>query len=205
MAVVCPIGFDADGLRAEVRSTYDRVAHEPDGNFHFHRGPAYAAELLGYDLAQLDTLPPAATASFAGVGNPLRIDAIRPGDRVVDVGCGAGMDLLLAARAVGATGRVIGVDMTDAMRERATASAKDAGLGARVEVRAGDAESLPVENASVDVVISNGVLNLTTDKNKAFSEIARVLVPGGRLLLADIVVEDELSEEIRGDVDLWAA
>jgi ubiquinone/menaquinone biosynthesis C-methylase UbiE len=95
--------------------------------------------------------------------------------------------------------------MTDAMRERATASAKDAGLGARVEVRAGDAESLPVENASVDVVISNGVLNLTTDKNKAFSEIARVLVPGGRLLLADIVVEDELSEEIRGDVDLWAA
>ena len=121
----------------------------------------------------------------------------------MDVGCGAGMDLLLAARAVGPTGRAIGVDMTAAMRERAQTAARQAGLAEIVDVRGGDAESLPLDDGIADVVISNGVLNLTTDKHKAFGEIARVLAPGGRLQLADIVVGVALSEGARNDIDLW--
>jgi SAM-dependent methyltransferase len=203
MAVSCPIGFDTRRLRDEVSAMYARVASAPEGEFHFHRGPAYAASFLGYEASELAALPETATASFAGVGNPLRIDRLRDGETVVDVGCGAGMDLLLAARRVGRRGRAIGVDMTQAMRERALASARSLDLDRTVEVRAGDAESLPVEDGTADVVISNGVLNLTTDKERAFSEIARVLRPGGRLLLADIVVESELSEAVRRDIDLW--
>jgi SAM-dependent methyltransferase len=205
MAITCPAGFDANKLRDEVSTMYAQVASEPEGDFHFHRGPEYAAEFLGYDLEQLRALPAVATACFAGVGNPHSIDAIEPGGTVVDVGCGAGMDLLIAARAVGPTGRVIGVDMTEAMRRRAAESAKEAGVAEIVEVRDGDAESLPLADGTADVVISNGVLNLTTDKRRAFGEILRVLGPGGRLLLADIVVEDELSEGIRNDIDLWTA
>jgi SAM-dependent methyltransferase len=205
MATTCPAGFDADKLREEVRTIYARVAREPDGDFHFHRGPEYAAELLDYDLEQLRSLPATATAGFAGVGNPHRIDAIEPGRTVVDIGCGAGMDLLIAARAVGPTGRVIGIDMTEAMRQRAEESAREAGVAEIVEVRDGDAACLPLEDETADVVISNGVLNLTTDKQRAFGEILRILRPEGRMLLADIVVEDELSEGIRSDIDLWTA
>jgi SAM-dependent methyltransferase len=203
MAASCPIGFDTRRLRDEVSAIYSRVASEPDTEFHFHRGPAYAASFLGYDRGELESLPEAATASFAGVGNPLRIDRVHESETVVDVGCGAGMDLLLAARRVGPRGRAIGVDMTAAMRERALTSARALGFDGAVEVREGDAESLPLEDGAADVVISNGVLNLTTDKVRAFSEIARVLRPGGRLLLADIVVESELSEAVRRDIDLW--
>ncbi len=203
MATSCPIGLDTRKLRDEVSAIYARVATGPDGEFHFHRGPDYAAELLGYDLEELRSLPGLSTASFAGVANPLRIGEIHPGETVADIGCGAGMDLLLAALRVGMSGRVIGVDMTEAMRERATEAAREIGLAGRIEIRSGDAESLPLADGSADVVISNGVLNLTTDKERAFSEIERVLRPGGRLLLADIVVESELSESIRGDVDLW--
>lgn len=202
MATSCPVNLDTDLLRTEVRSMYARVATDPDGDFHFHRGPQYAAEFLGYDPAELAALPREATASFAGVGNPHRIDAIRPGETVLDIGSGAGTDLLLAARRVGPEGKAIGVDMTEAMRERAQGATRAAGMS-NVEVRSGDAEALPVEDAGVDVVISNGVLNLTPDKEKAFSEIVRVLRPGGRLLLADIVVDGELSDEIRSDIDLW--
>lgn len=205
MAITCPVGFDPSKLRAEVRAMYAQVAREPEGDFHFHRGPEYAAEFLGYDLEQLRALPAGATACFAGVGNPHSIDAIESGRTVADVGCGAGMDLLIAAQAVGPTGRVVGIDMTEAMRRRATESAKEAGVAEIVEVRDGDAESIPLEDESVDVVISNGVLNLTTDKRRAFGEILRVLRPGGRMLLADIVVNDELSEGIRNDIDLWTA
>ncbi len=202
MAISCPVSLDTDLLRREVSSTYSRVATDPNGEFHFHRGPQYAAEFLGYDPAALAALPSEATASFAGVGNPHRIEPIRPGETVLDIGSGAGMDLLLAARQVGPEGKAIGVDMTEAMRERAQSAARAASL-TNVEVRAGDAEALPVEDASIDVVTSNGVLNLVPDKEQAFSEIMRVLRPGGRLLLADIVVDSELSEEIRSDVDLW--
>lgn len=202
MATSCPIDLDVTKLRDEVRTIYSRVASEPGGDFHFHRGPAYASSLLGYDAAELAALPPESTASFAGVANPHAIMRVEPGATVVDVGCGAGMDLLLAARRLGATGRAIGVDMTNEMAERARNAARNAGL-ANVEVRLGDALNLPVEDASVDVVISNGVINLTPDKGRAFAEIRRVLKPGGRLQLGDIVVASELSERIRRDIDLW--
>ncbi len=202
MAVACPVDLDTRKLRSEVSLIYGRVAADPGGQFHFHRGPAYAAEFLGYDAAELLSLPPEATASFAGIGNPHRIAPIRAGETVVDIGSGAGMDLLLAARRVGPSGRAIGVDMTDAMIERARGAAQAAGLS-NVEIRKGDACALPIEDASVDVVISNGVLNLVPEKQRAFAEIVRVLRPGGRLQLADIVVDMELSEDIRRNIDLW--
>lgn len=202
MAVTCPVDLDTLTLRREIQSIYARVATAPDGDFHFHRGPAYAAERLGYDAQALAALPTDCTASFAGVANPHRIAAIRPGATVVDIGCGAGMDLMLAAQSVGATGRAIGVDMTEAMAERARAAARALGL-TQVEVRLGDALDLPVDSASVNVVISNGVLNLTPDKERAFAEVARVLEPGGEFLLADIIVANELSESIRRNIDLW--
>ena len=204
MATSCPVGFDAKRLREEVGKMYKRVVDDPDGDFHFHRGPAYAAEFLGYDAHELAQLPPETTRAFAGVANPFKIDAISKGQTVVDIGSGAGTDLLLAARRVGATGRAIGVDMTEAMRTQALRGAQQLGLE-HVELRDGDAESLPVEDASADVVISNGVFNLTTDKLQAFREVKRVLKPGGRAMIADIVVGQELSESVRNDVDLWAA
>jgi SAM-dependent methyltransferase len=202
MAIACPVNLDTQMLRREVSSVYSRVAADPNGEFHFHRGPRYAAEFLGYDAAELAALPEAATASFAGVANPLAIAPLEAGETAVDIGCGAGMDLLLAARRVGPRGRAIGVDMTDAMIERARGSAAALGLK-HVEVRKGDATQLPVEDASVDVVISNGVLNLVGEKDLAFAEVARILRPGGRLQLGDIVVDDWLSDEVRSNIDLW--
>lgn len=203
-SLVCPVTLDRAGLAAAVADTYTRVALEPDGTFHFNRGEAYAAGHLGYDADELATLPAAATARFAGVGNPLAIAPLPSGARVVDVGCGAGLDLLLAARRVGPSGRAIGVDACDAMMTVCRAAARTAGLD-HVEVLEGDVHHLPVESESADVVISNGVLNLAHEKPRAFAELARVLVPGGRLQLADIVVAETLSEEIRSNYELWAA
>jgi len=205
MAITCPVSFDVDRLRDEVRDTYARVALAPDGDFHFHRGPRFASELLGYDPRELEELPRQSTAPFAGVGNPHLAGPVHAGETVLDIGCGAGMDLLLAARRVGSDGRAIGVDPTPEMRRTVAASARAAGLAGRVEVRAGDAEGLPVEDGSVDVVQSNGVLNLTPDKVRAFREIHRVLRPGGRLHLADVTIDLELTEDERRDVGLWAA
>jgi arsenite methyltransferase len=202
MAFACPVGLNPKTLRSEISSLYERVAAEPEGNFHFHRGPAYAAEFLGYQIEELATLPRESTASFAGVGNPFTIAELREGETVIDIGCGAGMDLLIAAHRVGPRGRAIGVDMTDAMLERARASANCAGLG-HVELRKGEFTALPVENSSADVVISNGVFNLVPEKDRAFAEIARVLRPGGRLQLADIAVDADLSDDIRRNIDLW--
>jgi len=202
MASTCPVDLDTLRLRAEIESIYQRVANEPSGDFHFHRGPAYAAERLGYDADALAMLPADTTASFAGVANPHRIAPMTAGATVVDIGCGAGMDLLLAAKAVGPSGRAIGVDMTKAMAERARAGATSCGL-ANIEVRLGDAMSLPIESDSVDIVISNGVLNLTPDKERAFGEVFRILTPDGLFLYGDIVVADELSESIRRNIDLW--
>jgi arsenite methyltransferase len=203
MAATCPVDLDTVRLRDEIRSIYSRVASSPEGDFHFHRGAAYAVASLRYDGDALAALPAFAVESFAGVGNPLRIEVLRTGSTVVDVGSGAGTDLLLAAKAVGPGGRAIGVDMTESMIRKAESAAKAAGL-ANVEVRRGDLLELPVEGASADVVISNGVLNLAPDKRRAFSEVLRVLRPGGRFLYADIVVASELPQSIRGDIDLWS-
>jgi len=212
MALIAPDNFDSEYLREQVRVEYDRVAREPHGEFHFHRGPDYASTYLGYDPDELANLPEESTARFAGVGNPLRIgDAtpglspLKPGESVLDHACGAGMDLLLAAKRVGPSGRAIGVDMTQAMRDCAVAAADLAGLSAIVDIRDGFYENLPVDSNSIDVVISNGVLNLSPDKPRVVGEIARVLKPGGRLFLADVVVQRELSLKSRSNPDLWAA
>jgi arsenite methyltransferase len=202
VAIRCPIDFDGARLRAEVQTMYSRVATTPDGGFHFHRGPHYAATMLGYDAAELAALPLEVTSSFAGVGNPHAIGRIPDGATVVDIGCGAGTDLLLSARRTGPRGRAIGVDMTEAMRQRATTGAAACGLG-NVEVRNGDATLLPIDDHSVDVVISNGVLNLVPDKEPAVAEIARVLKPAGRVQIADIVIGEVLPDSALRDIDLW--
>jgi SAM-dependent methyltransferase len=203
MAVSCPIGFDVGALRAEVESIYSQVAASPEAEFHFHRGPRYAAMRLGYDADELAALPPEVTASFAGIANPHVIGRIPAGATVVDVGCGAGTDLLIAARRVGPNGRAIGIDMTEAMRRRAAQGAAECGFD-HVEVRSGDATRLPLEDGSIDVVISNGVLNLVPEKELAVAEIARVLVPGGRVQIGDIVIGEVLPESALRDIDLWA-
>jgi SAM-dependent methyltransferase len=202
MAVTCPVDLDTVRLRHEIQTIYARVATDPSSEFHFHRGPAYAAERLGYDAGALAAIPAEATASFAGVANPLRMATVSPGATVVDIGCGTGMDLMLAARAVGPTGKAIGVDMTEAMAARARAAAR-AMRFAHVDVRLGDALDLPVDSASADFVITNGVLNLAPDKRQAFGEVFRILKPGGEFLYADIIVANELSQSIRRDIDLW--
>ena len=153
MAVTCPIDLDTFRLRQEIQSIYATVATDPSGDFHFHRGPKYGAELLGYDAQALAALPASSTESFAGVANPHRTKPIAAGATVVDIGCGAGMDLLLAATSVGSSGRAIGIDMTEAMAERSRTGARTLGFD-HVEVRLGDALALPVDSESVDVVIS---------------------------------------------------
>ena len=204
MAIVCPVDLDTLKLRAEIQSIYSRVAADPSGEFHFHRGPDYAVQRLRYDGGELARLPETVTGSFAGIGNPHAVAPLAPGATVADIGCGSGTDLLLAAFHVGPLGRAIGVDMTKAMRERARHGASACGL-AHVEVRNGDATALPIDDQSVDVVVSNGVLNLVPDKPAAVAEIRRVLKPGGRVQIADIVVGVELSDDARRDSDLWAA
>lgn len=192
---------DIEALRASIRAEYAAVASEPDRGFHFHTGYRLAA-ILGYPQEWIELLPPAAAASMAGTGNPFALGDIRPGDRVVDCGSGAGADALIAARLVGPAGYVIGVDMTPQMLAKARASADDAGL-ANVEFREGLLEAMPIETGWADVVISNGVLNLVPDKAAALAEMHRVLRPGGRLQAADIVLERSVSATSKQDVSLW--
>ena len=202
MGISCPVDLDVARLRAEVRSMYTRVAAEPDGEFHFHRGPEYAADRLGYDRAELAALPASVTSSFAGIGNPHLIQPLEAGTTVLDMGCGAGTDLLLTATHVGPAGRAIGVDMTESMVARAKAGAKAAGFD-NVDVRLGDATALPAAAGSIDILISNGVFNLVPDKERALAEMFHVVAPGGRLQIADIVLGAELDAAAKRDVDLW--
>jgi SAM-dependent methyltransferase len=192
---------DPDDLRHQVRAKYRDVAVHPRRSFHFHTGRALA-ERLGYEQAALEVLPDRAVESFAGVGNPLSQSSLQAGERVVDVGSGAGFDCFVAAVQVGTGGRVVGVDMTAEMLKKSTETAEMLGLS-HVEFREGLAESLPVEDGWADVVISNGVINLCADKKKVFEEIRRVLRPGGRLQFADLANGKPIPPEARRDIDLW--
>jgi SAM-dependent methyltransferase len=192
---------DVDVLRAEIRKTYTDVSTDQDQEFIFPTGRAWARE-LGYPEPELARVPDATVESFAGVANHWTLGGVEPGAVVLDLGCGAGTDVLIAAQMAGPSGRVIGVDMTEAMLERAQASADAMRLGG-VELHEALIESLPIGDASVDVVISNGVIDLVPDKDAVLDEIDRVLRPGGRLQLADVVIHHEVSEEARGRIDLW--
>jgi arsenite methyltransferase len=177
------------------------VALKPEQGFHFHTGRPLAG-LLGYADEWLIGIPETSIESFAGTGNPFSLGQIRSGERVVDMGCGAGIDSLIAAKMVGPTGQVIGVDMTPAMLNKARRAAVEAGL-TNVEFREGYAEALPVPDGWADVIISNGVLNLMPDKAAALSEIARVLKPTGRLQIGDILVQKAVPEDAKSDISLW--
>jgi arsenite methyltransferase len=194
-------GLDVGQLRQAIRDEYALVASEPERGFHFHTGRRLAG-ILEYEEEWLDSIPESTIASFAGTGNPFAVGRLQPGEHVVDVGCGAGIDSLIAAAMVGPTGRVVGVDMTPEMIAKARAGAKQAGAS-NVDFRQGLAEAIPVEDGWADVVISNGVVNLFPDKFAGFQEIARVLKPGGRLQMGDILVQKAVSEKGKRDIDLW--
>jgi arsenite methyltransferase len=195
------IAVDVGVLRSEIRRTYTDVSTEQEREFIFPTGRAWAEE-LGYPEPELARVPDATAESFAGVANLWLLGRVEPGSVVLDLGCGAGTDLLIAAQMTGPAGRAIGVDMTPAMLERAAASAGEMGL-ANVELHESLIESLPLADASVDVLISNGVIDLVPDKDAVLDEIDRVLRPGGRLQLADVVIHNEVSEDARGRIDLW--
>jgi arsenite methyltransferase len=192
---------DADALRREVQEKYREVAADPTAEYHFHTGRAHALR-LGYPWSPLDQLPDEATEAFAGVANPFHWGLPRPGERVVDLGSGAGMDSFIAAHAVGPDGRVVGIDMTPEMIDVASRIARSLGLES-VEFQEGLIEDLPLESDWADVVISNGVINLCPDKLRVCKEIFRVLKPGGRMTIADICVEKPVPESALKDIDLW--
>lgn len=196
-----PPDVDLETLRCAIQEEYETVARAPDQGFHFHTGRRLA-RILEYEDTWLAGLPESAVESFAGTGNPFSLGPIRPGERVVDIGCGAGIDTLIAARMVGTAGRAVGVDMTPAMLEKAEASADGMDLD-NIEFRKGYGEELPVEDGWADVVISNGVLNLMPDKAAALQEMARVLRPGGRLQIADIMVSKPVGEGAKRKIELW--
>lgn len=192
---------DITALRAAIREEYEAVACEPKRGYHFHTGRPLAA-ILEYDEAWLDGIPEAAIDRLAGTGNPFRLGKLVPGENVVDIGCGGGIDTLIAARMIAPEGRAIGVDMTPAMIERAVANAAEMGAS-NVEFRQGLGEELPVEDGWADVIISNGVLNLMPNKPAALAEMARVLKPGGRLQVGDILVQKPVSDKAKQRIDLW--
>jgi arsenite methyltransferase len=193
--------LDVDVLRDAIREEYAEVASDPQKGFHFHTGRPLA-RMLEYADEWLEGIPEPSIESFAGTGNPFSLGELRPGERVVDLGSGAGMDSLIAAKKVGPEGHVIGVDMTPAMLEKARQAAKETGL-ANVEFREGYAEALPVDDGWADVVISNGVLNLMPDKAAALDEMSRVLKPGSRLQIGDILVQKAVPESAKRKIDLW--
>jgi SAM-dependent methyltransferase len=198
MAVEADI--DVDLLKSEIKRTYSSVSEEPGRDFIFPTGRAWAED-LGYP-AELANVPESAVESFAGVANPWTMGRLAAGERVLDLGSGAGTDTLVAAQMVGADGHVTGIDMTEPMLARARAAATEMGV-ANVEFVESEAERLPFPDASFDVVISNGVIDLVPDKDAVFAELHRVLVPGGRMQIADVTIQNPVSEEGRGKIDLW--
>jgi len=194
---------DEAALRGEVRKKYRDVALKPTADYHFHTGRPLARR-LGYDDAVVTALPDVAVESFAGVGNPFASRALEPGERVVDIGSGGGLDCFIAAGQVGVDGQVVGIDMTEEMLAKARAAAGTLGLD-NVEFRHGLIEEMPVEDGWADVVIANGVINLCADKAKVFKEIMRVLRPGGHLQFADIANGRPVPEAALQNIDLWTA
>jgi len=195
------VDIDVDVLKCEIKKTYARVSEEPDEDFIFPTGRAWAED-LGYPSELLARVPEMATQSFAGVANPFTLGTLKTGELVLDVGSGAGTDSLVAAQMVGSEGRVTGIDMTSEMLAKARAAAADMDA-ANVQFVAGEVERLPFDDASFDVVISNGVIDLIPDKDAVFSEIHRVLRPGGRIQIADVTIQNPVSEEGRQRIDLW--
>lgn len=194
------VGIDVQLLKDEIKKTYACVSDEPAAEFIFPTGRAWAED-LGYP-PELANVPDGAAASFAGVANPWSLGRLAPGERVLDLGSGAGTDSLVAAQMVGPGGGVTGIDMTPEMLARAQAAANEMGAS-NVEFVEGEAESLPFANATFDVVISNGVIDLIPDKEAVFAELHRVLVPGGRMQIADVTIQNPVSDEGRRNIDLW--
>ncbi len=199
--MVIDVDIDVDLLRNEIRATYARVSERPGDDFVFPTGRAWAAD-LGYPPDLLANVPESSAESFAGVANPFALGPLQLGERVLDLGSGAGTDSLIAVQMVGPAGRVTGLDMTPQMLAKARAGA--AALGsANVEFHLGEAEALPFEEESFDVVISNGVIDLLPDKDSVFREVHRVLAPGGRIQVADVTIQRPVSAEGRRNIDLW--
>ncbi len=196
------VDIDVRELRRVVTEMYSCVSTEPERDFHFPTGRGWALD-LGYDPGLLERVPEGATESFAGVGNPFSLGALSRDETVLDLGCGAGTDVLMAAQMVGPGGRVVGIDMTAAMVAKARENARVMGAD-NVEILEGQVEQLPLPDGSIDVVISNGVIDLVPDKDAVFGEILRVLRPGGRIQIADVVLATPVSEGSRRDIDLWA-
>jgi arsenite methyltransferase len=194
---------DAAALREEVKKKYRDVAIRPHDTYHFHTGRPLAVR-LGFDMKDVDAMPDEAVESFAGVGNPFSLRDLKPGERVVDLGSGAGFDCFIAIGKVGPAGHVVGVDMTQEMLAKSRTTGQAMGLP-NLEFREGILEQLPVEDSWADVVISNGVINLCADKQKAFAEIRRVLRPGGHLQFADIANGKPVPASAVANIDLWTA
>jgi arsenite methyltransferase len=194
------VEIDVELLKSEIKKTYASVSEEPEKDFIFPTGRAWAED-LDYP-AELANVPESAVESFAGVANPWAMGRLAPGERILDLGSGAGTDSLIAAQMVGPQGTVTGIDMTPAMLVKARAAAAEIGL-ANVVFVAGEAEQLPFADASFDVVVSNGVIDLIPDKDAVFAELHRVLAPGGRIQLADVTIQNPVSAEGRRNIDLW--
>ena len=199
--VINELDLDLNELREAISEEYTVVATAPDHGFHFHTGRPLT-KILGYKEAWLTAVPETAIASFAGTGNPFRLGELQAGEHVVDIGCGAGIDSLIAGNMVGPEGEVIGVDMTPAMLARAEAALEESNLD-NVSFLSGYAEALPVPDGWADVIISNGVMNLFPDKEAALQEMVRVLKPNGRLQIADILVEKPVPTGAKRNIDLW--